>query len=128
MAEVAERLTRFPLRLVAGEYGRDLLGEIVEGDDVLVLLVEPVAEQAAAEEDRVLAEGAADDADVGVVGAGAGVGAAGHPQREGVVRQAESCDLRLERIDQAREHPLALRHGEAAGGQGDAGHAPAAQG
>src|SRR3954453_13388222 len=81
VAEVAERLAGLALGLEAGEDRRQLGGDAVVGDVVLVEDVEPVAEGAAAEEDGVgagrrgavvgLDGRAADQAYVGVIGAGA---------------------------------------------------------
>ena len=127
MAEVAERLALLSLSLVVGEYGGDLLREILEGHHILVLLVEPVSQEPAAQKHRVLAGRPAHDADIGVVGTRAGVGAASHAEREGVVREAELRHLRLEGVDEAGQHPLAFGDSQAAGRQGHAGHAPPPQ-
>ena len=82
----------------------------------------------AAEEDRVLVLRLAHQADVAVVRPGAAVGAAGHPRGEHFVLQAELVELGFELVDHARQHALALGDRQAAGGQGGAGHRPAADG
>ena len=71
--------------------GHDFLGR----HEVFVDEVEPIAEHAAAEEDRVLVFRFADEADVGVVGPGAAVRAAGHARGEDFVFQAELLRVRL---------------------------------
>ena len=138
VAEVAEGLAVGAFGLVAGEDRDELGDDLVEGDVVLELDVEPVAEGPAAEEDGVGARSgravvvpgrrAADQADVGVVRPGAAVGAAGHPDGEAVGLEPEGRQSHLELVHDRRQGPLGLGHGQAAGRHRRAGHRPAADG
>src|SRR6185437_382433 len=126
-AEIAEMLARLPPGRVAAE-------EPVEGredfrfPDVFAdHLVEPLAMEAAANIEVVLAGRPAGQRDLGDIGPRTAVRAAGHPERDRLVRQPVPGEKRLELVDEARQIALAFGHGEAAGREGDAGHRIAAQ-
>ena len=67
----------------------DGIGDVLEGDDLFFEAGEPVATDGAADVEGVFAGGTADEADVGVVGTGAAVGAAGHADEDGFLFEAE---------------------------------------
>ena len=126
VAEVAEGFVGFARRLEIEKQGDERGYDLFERDEVLVDEVHPVAEQPAADEERVAVGGFANQADVAVVGPGAAVGATGHAERELLARQAELGQLGLELIDDAGQDALAFGDRQPARRPGDAGHRPAA--
>ncbi len=69
----------------------------------------------------------ADEADFAQVGAGTAVGAAGGADVNGGRSEAGGADNLVELVHEVGEVALAFGEGEAAGGEGDAGHAAEAQ-
>jgi len=138
VAVVAEGLPLGPLGLEPGEDGDELGDHLVERDVILELDVEPVAQGPAAEEDgirpgagrAVLVAGgrSSDQADIRVIGPGAAVGTAGHPDGEELGLEAQRLQLDFELVHDRRQGPLGLGHGQAAGGHRRAGHRPSADG
>ena len=82
---------------------------------------EAIAADAAADEHGPFVGGTTDEAEVGVVGATAAVGAAGHAEEDGFVFEAEIAEGGVDGIHEAGKGAFGLAEGEAAGGEGDAG-------
>ena len=109
MAEIAKGFARLPVLLEVDEQRHSVGTTSSSANHVLVDEIQPIAQQPAADEDRVLAGRLAHQADVAVVGPGAAVGAAGHAQREHFLRQPEPGQLDFQLIDHARQAPARLR-------------------
>ena len=125
---VAEGFGGLAFGFVGFEVRSDGGGDVGEGDDLLFEAGEAVARDAAADEHGVFIGGAADEAEVGVVGAAAAVGAAGHADEDGVLFEAEFAEDEVELVEDAGEGAFGFAEAEAAGGQGDAGVGDAASG
>ena len=103
-------------------------GDLGEWDDLLFQTGEAVAGDAAADEHGVFVGGAADEAEVGVVGATAAIGATGHADEDRVIFEAEFAEDGIEVVEHAGQGAFGLTEAEAAGWQGDAGVSDAASG
>jgi hypothetical protein len=90
--------------------------------------VEALAADRAAHVEVVSGLGAAHDADLGRVGPGAAVGAAGHVESHREVAQAGGVEGLAEVGDDAGHDPLGLGEGLAARREGGAGHGVAVEG
>ena len=93
----------------------------ISGDGFEFEAGEAVTADTAADEHGPFVGGATDEAEVGVVGASAAVGAAGHAEEDGFVFEAEIAEGGVDGIHEPRQGAFGLAEGEAAGGEGDAG-------
>ena len=91
--EVAEALAGLALLGVALDQGGERRDDLVVPDVLAVQLVQARAVEGGAEIEVVLAGGAPDQADLGEIGPGAAVGAAGHADHDVVVAQARRAAI-----------------------------------
>ena len=112
--------------LEVAQHGHERGDKLLQRHAVAIEKAEPVADAAAAEIDGITAGGAADDADVRVVGPRTAVRAAGHPQGENFLLKAQPRNLAFQLPEDLRQGPLALGQGQRTGGQRYAGARPAA--
>ena len=126
--EVAEFFAIIALFGVAMDDRTEEGGDFGLGDVAFVEFTEALAGVAAAEIDVVALRTAADEADLGDVGAGAAVRATSHANGDGIVAQAGGFDFFFNVIDQHGQIALGFGKGEGAGGQGNAGERVQAQG
>src|SRR5271157_4436495 len=134
--ELSESLAVLPLRLETLKNRNQQGHNLVVGYVVLEFDVEPVANRAPTQEDRVgsgsgLAVGsdvgrAADQADVGVVRTSTAVGAAGHPDGQTFLGKSQPGELGFEVVENRGQGTFRLGDSQSARGQGGAGHRPAA--
>src|SRR5271157_4245882 len=134
--ELSKRLAVLPLRLETLENRNQHGHDLIVGYVVLEFEVEPVADRSSAQEDRVgsgpgLAVGsdvgrAADQTDVGVIGTGTAIGAAGHPYGQAFLGESQPGELGFEVVEDRGQGTFRLGDSQSASGQGGAGHRPAA--
>ena len=118
---VGEDFTGLAFGFEGFEEFADFDGDFFSEDGFEFEAGEAVTADAAADEHGPFVGGATDEAEVGVVGASAAVGAAGHAEEDGFVFEAEVAEGGVDGIHETREGAFGLAEGEAAGGEGDAG-------
>src|SRR3954465_12155797 len=129
LLHVAGADDKIPERLVFEPFARVMAQHGVEGaenglfPDVLKMHpVEPLAVEAAAEIKVVLARCPPAESDLRDVGPRTAIRAAAHADGDGLIGQVMAVEKRLNPGQKRRQVALALRHGETAGRQCDAGH------